>query len=160
MTELWNWRIDGRVTPAEIHAALVDALGLPVLPLGVADPELFPAGALLCDVWQQPGEFPTLVDCYGVPIDLAEAAAIAAFGRRLGRHCLLPDDTLDAGRYLLVAPDGTIRPVHLDVQDSIDGEILANRRLCTLVHPRCRGWSQCHQSRWAPDSVVPALAAA
>ena len=160
MIELWNWRIDGRVPPVEIHAALVDAFGLPVLPLDRADPDRYPADALLCDVWHIAGEFPTLVDCYGVPADLAEPIAVAAFVRQLGRHCLLPDDTLDAGRYLLVAPGGTIRPVHLEVQEGAEGETLTNRRLCTRVNPRCRGWSTCGQSRWAPDSVLPALAAA
>lgn len=182
MAELWNWRIDHRVAPAEIYAALTDILGRPVLPLGVAEPPAVPPGALLCDVWHRPGDFPVSVDCYGVgstdrhpgtgfdgvpDVDrsggapsTAEAAAIAAFARRLGRRCLLPDDTLDPSRHLLVAPDGTIRPVHLDVRDTEDGEVLSNWRLCTVASPRCRGWAQCHQSRWAPDSVVPALAAA
>lgn len=160
MTELWNWRIDGDVAPMEIYSALADLFGLPVMPLGAADPARFPLDAVLCDVWQPPGEFPTAVDCYGVPAGRSEPATIAAFARRLDRHCLLPDDTFDPGRYLLVAPDGMTRPVHLDVRDTEEGEALTNRRLCTNVSPRCRGWSQCHQSRWAPDSVVPALAAA
>lgn len=168
MTELWNWRIDDRVAPAEIYAALVDVLGRPVLALGGVDPHRLPPGALLCDVWHRPGEFPTSVDCYGsTSVDryggssgLTEPVAVAAFARRLGRCCLLPDDTLDRSRHLLAAPDGTMRPVHVGVRDTDDGEILSNWRLCTTSSPRCRGWSQCHQSGWAPDSVVPALAAA
>jgi hypothetical protein len=160
MTELWNWRIDDRVAPAEIYSALADVLGRPVMPLGAADPARFPLDAVLCDVWYRPGEFPTSADCYGVPAEPSETTVIGAFARRLGSTCLLPDDTFDPGRHLLVAADGTMRPVHLDVRETEDGEILSNRRLCTVVNPRCRGWSQCHQSRWAPDSVVPALAAA
>nr|MDT0657047.1 hypothetical protein [Micromonospora sp. DSM 115978] len=165
MTELWNWRIDDRVAPAEVYAALAGALGRPVLPLAGADPYRLPPGVLLCDAWHRPGDFPTSVDCYGTvdragsPGPVAEWTAVAAFARRLGRRCLLPDDTLDHGRHLLVSPDGTMRPVHVDVRDCDDGEVLSNWRLCTTASPRCRGWS-CHRSRWAPDSVVPALAAA
>lgn len=160
MIELWNWRTEGRVAAREIRRALADALDVPVLPLGGVDPAGVPQGALLADVWHRPGDYPTSVDCYGVPAKLPEVTAIGAFARRLGRSCLLADDTLDAGRHLLVSANGTIRPVHLDVWDTEDGEILANQRLCTVLSPRCRGWSPCHQSRWVPDSVIPALAAA
>ncbi|GAB3972654.1 hypothetical protein V1634_07105 [Plantactinospora veratri] len=160
MIELWNWRTEGRVAASEIRLALADALDVPVLPLGGVDLARVPSGALLVDVWHRPGDFPTSVDCYGVPAGLPEVGAVAAFARRLGRACLLPDDTLDAGRHLLVAADGTIRPVHHDVRDTEDGEILSEQRLCTVLSPRCRGWSPCQRSRWVPDSVIPALAAA
>src|SRR5690606_22047437 len=116
--------------------------------------------AVVCDVWEAPGLYGTVVDCYGVPESLSELPAIAALARLLGRNCLMRDDTLDAGRHLLVAPDGTIRPVHFDVADTDDGEVLSHHRLCTVADARCRGWSQCHRSRWAPDTVAPALAAA
>ncbi|SCL30900.1 hypothetical protein GA0070616_4164 [Micromonospora nigra] len=159
MTELWNWRID-QVRPEEVYPALAEALGRVVMPLAVADPACLPTYAVVCDVWQAPGEFATIVDCYGVPDTLPELPAIAALARLLDRNCLMRDDTLDAGRHLLVTPDGTIRPVHFDVRETDDGEVLANQRLCTSAHPGCRGWSQCHRSRWAPDTVVPALAAA
>ncbi|GAB3801927.1 hypothetical protein [Micromonospora zhanjiangensis] len=159
MTELWNWRVDGDVDPAEIYQALADVLGRPVLALGAYRPIRPIGGTVLCDVWRRPGDFPVSVDCYGPP-GLPEGSAVAAFAHRLGRSCLLPDDTLDGGRYLLVDPDGTMRPVHFDVRDTDEGEVLSGRRLCTRVSPRCRGWSPCHQSRWAPDQVVPALAAA
>ncbi|WP_433391663.1 hypothetical protein [Micromonospora sp. KLBMP9576] len=159
MTELWNWRID-RARPVEVYPALAEALGRVVMPLAAADPARLPTYAVICDVWQAPGEFATIVDCYGVPERLPEHASIAALARLLRRDCLLRDDTLDAGRHLLAAPDGTIRPVHFDVRETDDGELLANQRLCTEADPRCRGWSQCHRSRWAPDSVLPALAAA
>lgn len=160
MTELWNWRIDHRVPPAEVYPALAEVLGRPVLPLAAADPGRLPVDGVLCDVWHAPGDFPTMIDCYGIPEGLDESGAVAALARRLGRSCLLRDDTLDAGRHLLVAVDGTIRPVHFDVADTDDGEVLGNQRLCTLLSAGCRGWSQCHRSRWAPDSVVPVLAAA
>ncbi|PZG00304.1 hypothetical protein [Micromonospora deserti] len=159
MTELWNWRID-QVRPVEVYPALAEALGRVVMPLAVADPARLPTYAVICDVWQAPGEFATVVDCYGVPDRLPEHASIAALARLLDRNCLLRDDTLDASRHLLVAPDGTIRAVHFDVRETDDGEVLSGQRLCTEADPRCRGWSQCHRSRWAPDSVLPALAAA
>ncbi|MBY8871122.1 hypothetical protein K7640_04590 [Micromonospora sp. PLK6-60] len=159
MTELWNWRIDG-ARPAVVYPALAEALGRVVMPLAAADPARLPAYAVVCDVWEAPGRFGTVVDSYGVPERLSEHASIAALARLLGRDCLLPDDTLDAGRHLLVAPDGTVRPVHFDVAETDDGEVLSNQRLCTLADPRCRGWSRCQRSRWAPDSVAPVLAAA
>ncbi|MGC4805480.1 hypothetical protein [Micromonospora sp. DT233] len=159
MTELWNWRIDG-VPPVEVYPALAEALGRVVMPLAVADPGRLPTYAVVCDVWRTPGEFGTVLDCYGVPEDLAELPGVAALARLLGRDCLLRDDTLDAGRHLLVAPAGTIRPVHFDVRETDDGEVLSGQRLCTLAHPSCRGWSRCPRSRWAPDSIAPALAAA
>ncbi|WBB72166.1 hypothetical protein O7602_20905 [Micromonospora sp. WMMD1128] len=159
MTELWNWRINGGA-PVEVYPAMAEALGRVVMPLAVADPGRLPAYAVVCDVWEAPGAYGTVVDCYGVPESLAELPAIAALARVLGRNCLMRDDTLDAGRHLLVAPDGTIRPVHFDVVETDDGEVLSDQRLCTLADPGCRGWSRCHRSRWAPDSVAPALAAA
>ncbi|MEU5943075.1 hypothetical protein ABZ807_28805 [Micromonospora sp. NPDC047548] len=159
MTELWNWRIDG-AAPVAVYPALAEALGRVVMPLAVADPARLPTYAVICDVWEAPGEFATVVDCYGVPERLNERTSVAALARLLDRNCLLTDDTLDAGRHLLVAPDGTIRPVHFDVTETDDGEVLSNQRLCTLANPGCRGWSRCHRSRWAPDSVNPALAAA
>ncbi|WFE49680.1 hypothetical protein [Micromonospora sp. WMMD1155] len=159
MTELWNWRIDG-AQPVQVYPALAEAIGRVVMPLAVADPARLPAYAVVCDVWEAPGEFATVIDIYGVPERLPEHASIAALARLLGRNCLLRDDTLDAGRHLLVAPDGTVRPVHFDVRDTDDGEVLTRKRLCTLGDPGCRGWSQCHRSRWAPDTILPALAAA
>ncbi|WP_343450157.1 hypothetical protein [Micromonospora oryzae] len=159
MTELWNWRIDG-APPVEVYPALAEALGRVVMPLAVADPARLPTYAVICDVWEAPWVFGTMVDCYGVPESLTELPCVAALARLLGRNCVLRDDTLDAGRHLLVAPDGTIRPVHFDVRETDDGEVLSNQRLCTVAHPGCRGWSRCHRSRWAPDSVFPALAAA
>ena len=159
MTELWNWRID-RARPVTVYPALAEVFGRVVVPLAGADPGRLPEPAVIADVWETAGEFGTVVDCYGIPDGLVEHSVIAALARRLDRHCLLRDDTLDAGRHLLVAPDGTIRPVHFDVRETDDGEVLTGQRLCTLTHPGCRGWSQCHRSRWAPDSVVPALAAA
>ncbi|MFX0593746.1 hypothetical protein [Melissospora conviva] len=160
MTELWNWRIERRSAQAEVHTALAEAIGRPVLSLAGAAAGLTAAGAVLCDVWHAPGDFPTVVDCYAPPENVDEHAAVAALARRLGVNCLLRDDTLDAGRHLLVGPDGTIRPVHFDVADTDDGEVLTNQRLCTHADPGCRGWSRCQRSRWTPDSVLSARTAA
>lgn len=160
MTELWNWKVDDDVVRVEIYQALAEALGRPVVPLADRDPARIPVGAVLADVWRRPGEFALSVDCYGPPPGLTEQTAVAALARLLDRGCLLADDTYDGSRHLLVAPDGTVRAVHFDVAETDDGEVLANQRLCSTAHPTCRGWSQCHQSRWAPDSILPALAAA
>lgn len=160
MSELWNWRVDEQVPAVEIYLALADILGVTVLPLGGTEPSRVPPGAALCEVWRVPGEFPISVDCYGVPVGHDEVSAAAIFSRRLGRACLLTDDTLDPGRRLLVAPEGTIRAVHFDVCDSDDGEILFNRRSCSALRPHCHDWSRCASSRFAPDRVVPALAPA
>src|SRR5215207_8074068 len=77
VTELWNWRID-RVAPVEVYPALAEALGRVVMPLAVADPARLPTYAVICDVWEAPGEFGTMVDCYGVPERLNERSSIAA----------------------------------------------------------------------------------
>jgi hypothetical protein len=162
MTELWNWKIDGPMGVGEVLQALADVVGRPVLPLDNAGAATRDDGpVLLCDVWRRPGAYPVSVDCYGPPAHLAEVVVVAALARRLHRRCLLPDDTLDASRHLLVDPDGTIRPVHLEVRDTDDGEVLSGQRLCTDASPGCRDdRGLCQRSRWAPDSVLPALAAA
>lgn len=157
---LWNWFVDGLVDPVEIHTALASILARPIVPLGAAEAEHLPDGAVLCDVWHTEGDFPTRVDCYLAPDEPAEPTVAATLARSLGRRCLLPDDTLDPGRFLLAAPDGTLRPVHLDLTDTEDGPILSGLRLCTSVDRRTADRPLCRQSRWAPDSVVPGLAAA
>lgn len=160
MTELWSWRIAGRVGPTRVRTLLAGMFDHPVRPLDPVAAAHLPAGGVLCDVWYAPGAYQTAVDCYGVLGEGRELAVAAELARRLGRDCLLPDDTLDPSRHLLCAPDGTIRPVHLDVIDVDPGPLLINPRLCTTRDSRCHGWSACHGSRWAPDSVLPGLAAA
>jgi len=158
---LWNWFLDGLVAPVEIHTALAAILARPVVPLAAAGPGLSPNDlATLCDVWHTEGDFPTRVDCYLAPEELPEAAVAAALARLLGRRCLLPDDTLDPGRFLLAGPDSTLRPVHLDISDGEDGPILSRLRPCTVADQRVRERSVCRQSRWAPDTVVSGRAAA
>ncbi|MFC7545485.1 hypothetical protein [Plantactinospora sp. GCM10030261] len=160
MTELWNWKVDDDVVRVEVYQALAEALGRPVVPLGDRHPARIPVGAVLADVWRRPGDFALSVDCYGPPPGLPEHTAIAALARGLGKGCLLADDTYDGSRHLLVTPDGTVRAVHFDVVETDDGEMLTNQRLCSTGLSGCQGWSQCRRSRWAPDSVLPALAAA
>lgn len=157
---LWSWFVDGLVPPTKIHSALSAVLGRPIVPLASADPDNLPSGAVLCDVWHSGGDFPTSVECYAVPGEMTEPVAAAGLAGRIGRTCLLPDDTLDPSRFLLVNPDGTVRPVHVDVADTDTGQMLSNPRLCTgrCGPPAAR--AQCRQSRWAPGSVVTARAAA
>ena len=110
----------------EVYPALAEALGRVVMPLAVADPARLPAYAVVCDVWEAPGLVPTVVDCYGVPESLPELrAASPRWPGCWAATACCADDTLDAGRHLLVAPDGTIRPVHFDVADTDDGEVLS-----------------------------------
>jgi len=157
---LWSWSVDGLVPAAKVRSALSAVLGRPVVALGSADPDRLPAGAVLCDVWHPGGDFPTSVECYAVPADAVETAVVAAVARRIGRDCLLPDDTRDPSRFLLAAPDCTLRPVHVDVADTDEGQVLSNLRPCTGRSGPTAGRSGCRQSRWAPGSVVPARAAA
>jgi len=159
-TALWNWSVEGPLAASQIRAALAGVLGRPIVSLGAVAATEVQAGTVFCDIWYGTGEFPVSVDCYGAPTEPAEPAVLAAFARRVGRRCLLPDDTLSPSRHLLIAPDGTLRPVHLDIEQTEDGEARSNLRLCTLTEPWCRHPARCGRSRWAPDSVVPALAAA
>lgn len=157
---LWNWSIDGPLTPGQIRAGLTAVLGRPVVALSDAVADQFPDDAVLCDIWQGAGEFPVTVDCYAAPPELSETRVLAAFARRVRRRCVLPDDTLDPGRHLLISPDGTMRPVHLDIEPTSYGDLRSNLRPCSLVDPGCHNGVSCGASRWGPDSVVPARAAA
>jgi hypothetical protein len=152
---MWNWFVEAPVAPAVIPPLLAAVLSRPVVPIGDADPDDLPPRAVLCDVWTGAGDFPVAVDCYAPPDEPPEAVAAARLARRLGRRVLLPDDTLDPGRHLLAAPDETLRPVHVDLVETEDGEARTNLRVCGGGDP----WVPCRQSRWVPDRVVPALAA-
>jgi hypothetical protein len=157
---LWSWAIDDLVPADKIHSAVSGVLRRPVVPLGSADPDELPSDAVLCDVWHPGGDFPTWVDCYAPPADAVETVVAAAVARRIGRSLLLPDDTLDASRFLLAAPDGTLRPVHVDVADTDEGQVLSRLRPCTGRPGSADGPDCCHQSRWTPGSVSPGRTAA
>ncbi|HEX2773649.1 MAG TPA: hypothetical protein VHN18_14630 [Micromonosporaceae bacterium] len=157
---LWSWSVDGLASADKIHSALSGVLGRPVVPLASADPDELPSGAVLCDVWHPGGEFPTSIECYAPPAEAVETVVAAAVARRLGRSLLLPDDTLDPSRFLLAAPDATLRPVHVDVADTDEGQALSRLRPCTGRSRPADGPDRCRQSRWAPGSVVPVRAAA
>ncbi|SDY50103.1 hypothetical protein SAMN05444365_102454 [Micromonospora pattaloongensis] len=154
-TALWNWSVEAPVAAPDVYRALAAVLDRPVLPLAGADPELLLDDVVLCDVWRRPGLFGMSVDCYRAPADVGETGVVAGFARLIGERCLLPDDTADPGRFLLITPEGVVRPVHLDVADTDDGEVLSNLRFCTASDPWCREWARCDQSRRAPDSVLP-----
>jgi hypothetical protein len=130
---LWNWCAAGRLDPAAVRAALAAELRQPVVELGGAGA----AGALLCDVWHVGGDFPTLIDCYIAPGDLAETAIAGAVAVRLGVDVLLPDGTLNPTRYLRAAPDGTLRAVHVDEVETDDGTERRHARPCTGADPAC-----------------------
>ncbi|BCJ67119.1 hypothetical protein [Polymorphospora rubra] len=157
---IWNWLIDAPVPSRDIRVALAAVLGRPVAVFGAGNPAELPGGTVLCDVWIGGGDFPVRVDCYAVPVEPAESAVAAAFARRLGRDCLLPDDTLDPGRHLLARPDTTIRPVHMKITEGEDGDDYSELRMCTPTDPWCRDWARYGPSRWAPGAVITARAAA
>ncbi len=132
---LWNWCLDGRLDPGRVRAAVAVAVRRPTVELD--GPPV--AGAVQCDVWFTGGEFPTVVDCYLAPSDIAESAAARAVAARLGQRCLLPDDSLDPSRHLLVSPDGGIRTLHVDVADTDAGPRWSNVRPCTGIDVWCQG---------------------
>jgi len=130
---LWNWCATGYLDAATVRTAIAGALRRHVAELGAPD-----AGdAVLCDVWHVGGDYPTLIDCYLAPGDLAEAAIVSAVAVRLGADLLLPDDTLNPTRYLLAEPDGTLRAVHVDEVETDDGPERRHVRPCTGADPAC-----------------------
>jgi hypothetical protein len=131
---LWNWCFDAPLEPAAVRAALADALRRPVTGL---DPDPDP-DAVLCDVWSADGDFPTAVDCYLAPADAEELVAAQALAAGLGASCLLPDESVDPSKHLLVAPDGRVRRVHVDVTETDTGTRWTNVRPCTGVDIWCQ----------------------
>jgi hypothetical protein len=129
---LWSWCVTGRPGAEEVRAALAGALDQPVAGLDRPSP-----GAVLCDVWQVGGDFPTLIECFGAPADVAEATVASAVAVRLGVALLRPDETLNPTRYVLAAPDGTARAVHVDEIETDDGTERRHLRPCTGSDPAC-----------------------
>ena len=129
---LWSWSVAGRTGADTVRSALSGALGRPVAGLDRPAP-----GAVICDVWHVDGDFPTLIECFGTPPDIAEATIASAVAVRLGAGLLLPDDTLSPTRYLLAEPDGTIHPVHVDEVETDDGTERRHLRPCTGSDPAC-----------------------
>jgi hypothetical protein len=146
MSGLWNWCVAGRVDAEQVRAALAGVLGRPVTTLDAAPG----GGAVLCDVWHVGGDFPTLVDCYVAPDDVAEATAAGAVAVRLGAGLLLPDDTLNPSRYVLAAPDGTLSAVHVDEVETDDGPERRHTRPCTGADPACAAGPGCERSAYRP----------
>ena len=130
---LWNWCAAGRVDAAKVRSALAGALVRPVA--GLDDDTV--DDALLCDVWYVGGDFPTVIDCYLAPGDIAETTIASAVAVRLGTDVLLPDDTLNPTRYVLAEPDGTLRSVHVDEVETDDGTERRHLRPCTGADPAC-----------------------
>jgi hypothetical protein len=152
---LWSWCAAARVDAALVRAAVSGALQQPVTTLDApAD------GAVLCDVWHVGGDFPTLIDCYLTPGELAEATIASAVAVRLGAALLLPDDTLNPTRYVLAEPNGTLRAVHVDEAETDDGTERRHARPCTGDDPACARGPGCSRSRWKPAPTPERPAAA
>ncbi|MBG0559945.1 hypothetical protein I4J89_00480 [Actinoplanes sp. NEAU-A11] len=127
---LWNWSVAARIDPDLIRGALAGALEQPVH-------DLVPGDTLLCDVYHVRGDFPTVVDVYLAPSEVAEETIASAVAVRLRAAVLLPDDTLDPSRYVLAEPDGTLRPVHVDERETDDGPERRVLHPCDGRDPRC-----------------------
>jgi hypothetical protein len=140
---LWNWSIGNRIDADRVRGALAGALERSVVPLG-------DDGGVLCDVYQVGGDFPTLVDVFLAPAGFAEATTASAVAVRLGEALLLPDDTLNATRYVLAEPDGTLRPVHVDEIETDDGPERRHVRPCTGSDPACALGPGCGGSHFKP----------
>ncbi|GAA2862670.1 hypothetical protein Acy02nite_53460 [Actinoplanes cyaneus] len=145
MAGLWNWSAAGLIQPERVRNALAGALEAPVteLPAGVP-------GGLLCDVYHVGGDFPTLIDVFLAPDDIAEETAASAVAVRLEAAVLLPDDTLNPTRYVLAEPDGTLRAVHVDEEETDDGAERRHARPCTGADPACATGPGCGRSRFRP----------
>jgi hypothetical protein len=150
---LWNWSLAGRPDAERIRGALAGALELSVVPLG-AD------GAVLCDVYQVGGDYPTIVDVYLAPSGLAETTIASAVAVRLGAALLLPDDTLNPSRYVLAEPDGSLSAVHVDEVETDDGTERRQVRPCTGDDPACAAAPGCDRSRFRPTPTPERPAAA
>lgn len=137
---LWNWSAAGVLDPAAVRSAIGSALQRPVAELG----GVIDVDEILCDVWHVGGDFPTLIDCYLAPGDVAEATIASAVAVRLGVDLLFPDDSLNPTRYVLAEPDGTLRPVHVDEIETEDGTERRHARPCTGTDPACAVASERH----------------
>jgi hypothetical protein len=155
MAGLWNWSVASRIDPDHAQNALAGALERAVAEIGAGDP-----GDLLCDVYHVGGEFPTLIDVFLAPEDVAEETIASAVAVRLGAAVLVPDDTLNPSRYVCADPDGTLRPVHVDERETDDGAERFHLRPCTGADPACAAHPGCHRSRWKPDPTPERPAAA
>jgi hypothetical protein len=143
---LWSWSAAALLEPAAVRDAIAGALGKPVAELDFVEG----SGAVMCDVWQVGGDYPTLIDCYLAPGDVAEATIASAVAVRLGVDLLLPDDTLNPSRYVRAEPDGTLRAVHVDEHETDDGTVRRDARPCTGGDPACATAPGCNGSRWKP----------
>jgi hypothetical protein len=111
---LWNWAAASSLPADRVHGALAGALERTVGPLEANT-------GVLCDVYHVGGDFPTVIDVYLAPEDIAEATAASAVAVRLGVEIILPDDSLDPSGFVLAAPDGSLTEVLLDEVETDDG---------------------------------------
>jgi hypothetical protein len=152
---LWSWCVAERLDAAIVRDALSGALQRPVTTLDVPVDD-----AVLCDVWHVGGDFPTAIECFLAPGELTETTIASAVAVRLGADLLLPDDTLNPTRYVLAEPDGTLRAVHVDEEETDDGTERRHVRPCTGSDPACARGPGCNRSRYKPAPTPERPAAA
>ncbi|MEU4687956.1 hypothetical protein [Actinoplanes sp. NPDC023714] len=152
---LWNWCVAQHIDADRVRGALAGALER-----GVGEIENALPGALMADVYHVGGDFPTLVDVYLAPANVAEETIASAVAVRLHAAILLPDDTLNPTRYVLAEPDGTLRAVHVTEVETDDGPERRDVRPCTGSDPACAARAGCDRSRFPPDPTPERPAAA
>ena len=152
---LWNWCVSELIDADRVQGALAGALER-----GIGEIENALPGALMADVYYVGGDFPTMVDVYLAPSDVAEENIASAVAVRLGAAILLPDDTLNPSRYVSAEPNGTLRAVHVAEVETDEGPERRHVRPCTGADPACASPGGCDGSRFKPDPTPgrPALA--
>lgn len=150
---LWSWCFAENLEVTAVCGAVSAVLQRPVATLGAPV-----EGAILCDVWHTGGDFPTNLECFLAPSDLPEYAVAGAVATRLGVAVLFADDTFNPSRYVRAHPDGTLRPVHVDEEETDDGTERRHARACTGSDPACAVAPGCATSRWKPDATPEAPA--
>ncbi|GAA1073854.1 hypothetical protein [Nocardiopsis composta] len=145
-----------RVPLEEARRICAGILGLPVLLLGELPPGPPEPGRrfALLEVERMPGEFPVRVDCSTEQEGPEEWAFAARFAREVRADCLTVEDTAHPFRYLLAEPGGRVRPVHVDIEDTPDGESFGAYRPCTAADPWCAPEPFCRTSRFPAESVL------
>jgi hypothetical protein len=149
----WNWAVADHIDADLIRGALAGALERSVVPFG-------DEGAVLCDIYEVGGDFPTVVDVYLAPTGITEETAASAVAVRIEAGVLFPDDTLNPTRYVLAGPDGTLTAVHVDEIETDDGPERRQVRPCTGSDPACAVAPGCGRSRYRPAPTPERPAAA
>jgi hypothetical protein len=160
MSMMWDWMIERETDPGQVRHHIGELLGQPICRYAPDEPETgqqptdVPPSTILCRVHQAPGQFPTVVSCFRAPDESIEWEIAAAFSRAINARCLLSDDTINSSRWLLADPSGQVRPVHVSIDDTGQGEAFYLQHDCSTSHPQCRQSTLCQSSNVPADTVL------